>query len=210
MQLKGVKNIIFDLGGVLLNIDFNLTKQAFIKLGVNDFDKYHSHANQERIFDDFETGKISENEFCSKLKILTKINVKNIEIIEAWNAMLLDFPIKRKELLTKLKQKFTLFALSNTNETHLKAFHKIIQKNINETSLNNLFHKHYFSNEIGYRKPDSQAFKFVLKDSGINPSETLFIDDTLENILAAKKLNFKTYHLNLQQNNNILNFFNEH
>jgi len=179
MQLKGVKNIIFDLGGVLLNIDFNLTKQAFIKLGVNDFDKYHSHANQERI-------------------------------IDAWNAMLLDFPIKRKELLTKLKQKFTLFALSNTNETHLKAFHKIIQKNINETSLNNLFHKHYFSNEIGYRKPDSQAFKFVLKDSGINPSETLFIDDTLENILAAKKLNFKTYHLNLQQNNNILNFFNEH
>jgi len=210
MKLKGIKNIIFDLGGVLLNIDFNITKQAFVKLGITDFEFYHAKAKQNKIFDLFETGQFSEHEFCEQLRKLTNVPLPNNEIINAWNAMLLDFPLKRKELLLNLKQKFNLFALSNTNETHLRKFHKIIKKDIDETSLTRLFHACYFSNEIGFRKPNEAAFQFVLQANNLNPTETLFIDDTLENILAAQQLKFKTYHLNLSQNNNVLNLFNEY
>jgi len=208
MKLKGIKNIIFDVGGVLLNIDFNLTKQAFINLGVTNFELYHTQAKQNGVFDLFETGKLTENEFCNQLKILTNITASNTEIINAWNAMLLDFPKAYKTLLINLKKEYNLSVLSNTNETHLRTFYQIIHNDIGETSLDNLFHSYYFSHEIGYRKPTKEAFEFVLRANKFIASETLFIDDTKEHIIAAKKLNLKTYFL--QKSETITTLFNEY
>ncbi|MGB0888499.1 MAG: HAD family hydrolase [Vicingaceae bacterium] len=195
MKLKGIKNIIFDLGGVLLNLDFNLTQQAFVRLGVTDFNGYYNKAKQVGLFDDFETGKISETEFCEQIKEFSGIDKTNKEIIDAWNAMLLDFPPIRKELVLNLKNHFSTALLSNTNETHIRGFLPILKKDINETSLSSMFHSVYYSNEIGFRKPDAEAFEFVLNQNEFLPQETLFLDDSIQHIEGAKKCGINTLHI---------------
>ena len=195
LDLKGIKNIIFDLGGVLLNLDFYLTKQAFTKLGVNNFDNYYTKAQQRSLFDLFETGKLTEQEFCSQLREVANINMPDAQIVNAWNAMLLDFPSARKKLLLTLRKHFNISLLSNTNETHIRAFNKIIQKDINESSLTSLFESCFFSNEIGLRKPDSEAFQLVLEKSTYNPSETLFLDDSIQHVQGARKCGIHAYHV---------------
>ena len=195
MQLDKIKNIIFDLGGVLLNLDFNRTQQAFINLGVVNFDEYYTKAKQSGIFDMYETGKLSENEFYDELRRLTNLKISNQEIENAWNAMLLDFPPIRKKLLLSLKNHFTISLLSNTNETHIKAFNKIIEKDINEKTLAPLFHTHYFSNEIGLRKPNSNAFEYVLAQNGFKAEDTLFLDDSIQNIEGASAVGIRAIHI---------------
>src|SRR4051812_24079414 len=112
-----VKNIIFDLGGVLLQIDYQLTEKAFRKLGCKDFDSIYSKAKQTPLFDDFETGKISEYGFFNKLKILSGLHTaSDVDIRNAWNSMLIDFPQKHYVMLSELRKKYKLFLLSNTNE----------------------------------------------------------------------------------------------
>lgn len=195
MKLDGIKNIIFDLGGVLLNLDFNKTQQAFVDLGVTNFDAYYTKAKQTGVFDLFETGKLSENEFCDELRTLTSLTATNEEMITAWNAMLLDFPLKRKQLLLTLKNHFNTSLLSNTNETHIRAFNQIIRQDIQEDSLAPLFHTHYFSNEIGYRKPNKAAFEFVLAQNGFKAEETIFLDDSIQHIEGAKQCGIHAIHI---------------
>jgi len=195
MELKGIKNIIFDLGGVLLNLDFNLTQQAFVELGIADFKGYYNKAKQIGLFDDFETGRISEAEFCDGIRALSGLNESNEVLIGAWNAMLLNFPVIRKELLLKLKEEFSIVLLSNTNETHVRAFTKTIKIDIAETSLSPLFNEVYYSNEIGFRKPNVNAFEFVLAQNNFKAAETLFIDDSVQHLEGAKQLGIKTLHI---------------
>ena len=194
-MLEGIKNIIFDLGGVVLNLDFSKTQNAFVNLGVTNFDEYYSKAKQAGVFDLFETGKITEFEFCDELRNITKLNLSNDEIITAWNAMLLDFPLVRKDLLLTIKNHFNTSLLSNTNVTHVKAFNKIIKREITEDSLNPLFHACYFSNEIGFRKPNANAFEYVLSQNNYKAEETLFLDDSIQHIEGASKLGIKAIHI---------------
>ena len=192
MELKGIKNIIFDLGGVLLNLDYQLTKDAFIRLGVKDYDNHFTQADQSTLFDAFETGKIAEQEFHDELRSLTGINFTREEILTAWNAMLLDFPVKRKQLLLNLKENFNTSLLSNTNETHIRAFTKTIQKDIGLDELDPLFHSVYYSNQIGLRKPNVEAFKYILAQNNYAPEETLFLDDSAQHLEGAKKCGIRT------------------
>ncbi|MDG1476659.1 MAG: HAD family phosphatase [Vicingaceae bacterium] len=196
MELKGIKNIIFDLGGVLLNLDFNLTQQAFVELGVTDFKGYYNKAKQVGLFDDFEIGKISEAEFCAQIKVVSGIDKSNEDLITAWNAMLLNFPDVRKELLLRLKDDFSIVLLSNTNETHVRSFLKTVKKDIDETSLSPLFKNVYYSNEIGFRKPNANVFQFVLDQNNFKAEETLFLDDSIQHLEGAKQLGIKTFHIN--------------
>lgn len=195
MELKGIKNIIFDLGGVLLNLDFNLTQQAFVKLGVVDFKEYYTKAQQVGLFDDFETGKITELQFYEQLKKISRIDKPNEEIIVAWNSMLLNFPKIRKELLISLRKEFSIVLLSNTNETHVRAFTEIVKEDIGEHSLSPLFNEVYYSNEIGLRKPNTNAFEYVLTQNNFKAEETLFLDDSVQHIEGAKQLGIKTVHI---------------
>jgi glucose-1-phosphatase len=195
MELKGIKNIIFDLGGVLLNLDYQLTKEAFVQLGVQDYDNHFTQADQVTLFDAFETGKISEQEFHKELRKLTGINFYEEEILIAWNAMLLDFPIQRKNLLLNLKKHFKTSLLSNTNETHIRAFTKTIQKDIGLEALDPLFHSVYYSSEIGLRKPTEEAFKYVLEQNNYVAEETLFLDDSAQHLVGAKKCGIRTVHI---------------
>jgi glucose-1-phosphatase len=196
MELKGIKNIIFDLGGVLLNLNYQLTKDAFVRLGVKDYDNHFTQANQTALFDAFETGKISEKEFHDQLRKITGINFTTTEILTAWNAMLLDFPVQRKKMLLNIKENFNISLLSNTNETHVRAFTKIIQKDIGLDSLSPLFHSVYYSNEIGLRKPTEEAFKYVLAQNNYVPEETLFLDDSAQHLEGAKKCGIQTVFIN--------------
>jgi FMN phosphatase YigB (HAD superfamily) len=196
MELKGIKNIIFDLGGVLLNLDYQLTKQAFVRLGVKDYDTHFTQAEQVSLFDAFETGKISEQTFFIRLRDLVGIDFTEKQILKAWNAMLLDFPIERKILLLNLKKKFNISLLSNTNETHIRAFTKTIQNDIGLDSLESLFHSVYYSNEIGFRKPTKEAFKHVLEQNDYIAEETLFLDDSAQHLEGAKKCGIHTVFIN--------------
>ncbi len=192
--LGGVKNIIFDLGGVLLNIDPQLTVDAFVKLGLRNTDKLYTKLQQHRLFDRFETGDISIVEFCNDLRHLSNISVSDEQIIDAWNMMILDFPASKIDLLNKLKSHYRLFLLSNTTETHIKKFDAIVYSDTGKY-LYEYFEKAYYSNEMGMRKPHVEIFQYVMKQHGMLPPETLFVDDSLANIEGAQKAGLNTLHI---------------
>ena len=194
LKLNGVKNIIFDLGGVILNIDYGQTANAFKKIGVTNFDEIYSQAKQGQVFDKLETGKLSLEEFRNYMKEFVP-SLKSTDIDKAWNAMLLDLPVQRVGLLKELKKGYRLFLLSNTNEMHIKAFRKIIESSYGEYIFDDIFEQQYYSSEIGMRKPNADCFQYVLEKNSLEPSETLFIDDSIQHVEGARKLKITAYHL---------------
>lgn len=196
-----IKNIILDLGGVLLNIDYHLTINAFKKLGIKNFDELYSQAAQNNLFDDLETGHISDQQFLKGLRKYLPEEIKNEEIINAWNAMLLDFPTERLNYLSRLKQQYNTALLSNTNTIHLDFFHQQLQETHQITSLDAYFKSTYFSCAMGMRKPNPEIFLEVCKREGFNPSETIFIDDSIQHVEGANKAGLHAYHLDVKQDN---------
>ncbi len=193
--MKNLKNIILDLGGVILNIDYKLTAQAFVQLGVKQFDSLYSKQKQAGLFDDFECGHISAHEFRNRINHETGLNLTSEEIDDAWNAMLLDLPASRIDFLEGLKKNFKLILLSNTNEIHFKAFSKIISQNYRDDLFDSLFDAIYYSHEIGMRKPHAEVFKRIVDQNNLIPEETLFIDDTESHLKGAAANHIHTLHL---------------
>ncbi len=190
--MKKIKNIIFDLGGVILNIDYHLTSKAFVKLGILNFDELYSQAQQNNVFNDFETGRTGGEEFIEYIRQFIPSKTKE-EIEAAWNAMLLDLPAERIELLKKISANYRIFLLSNTNEIHIEYFTKYVNQKFGINLFESLFENHYYSNQIGYRKPNAEAFNYVMSKNNLNPAETLFIDDSKQHIEGAKKVKLNTY-----------------
>lgn len=190
-----LKNIIFDLGGVIINIDYNLTINAFKDLGVTNFDLLYSQAQQTKLFDKFETGKITPADFRKEIKNLLPPKISNYEIDKAWCAMLLNFPHERILLLDQLKKKYRLFLLSNTNAIHIREVTKILKSESHWKTWNSVFERKYYSYKIGLRKPGKEIYELVLKENNLEASETILIDDTETNINGAKKTGIKTYFL---------------
>jgi glucose-1-phosphatase len=189
-----VKNIIFDLGGVLLNLDVAQTRDAFIKLGLTQIDELFRIGHAASFFKDYEAGTISDDEFVEKARQLSLPGTNKRQVIDAWNIMLLDFPVERVQFLKQLKNKYRLFLFSNTNAIHLKAFHKSYQ-DVYGTAMDELFEKAWYSHVIKQRKPDVAAFEYVIKDSKLNAAETLFIDDALVNVEGARQAGLQAVHL---------------
>lgn len=187
-----LKNIIFDLGNVILNIDTKLSEIEFSKHGLYNFEELYSLASQYEIFDRLETGNINNENFFNEFRQITNINLSNEIITCCWNALIMDFPNSRIELLKKLKVRYRTFILSNTNKIHYDFYTKILQAQHNLNGLENLVEKAYFSHEIGLKKPFDNIYNYVLNSSNILASETLFIDDNYDNISAAEKLGFNT------------------
>lgn len=192
---ENTKNIIFDLGGVILNIDYHITIEKFKSLGIEKFEELYTQAQQSHIFDDFETGVLNETKFIALLQEQFHIQKEEKIIIDAWNSMLLDFPNGRKETLEQYAKQYNIVLLSNTNETHVKAFKKIILDTYNEYWFPEVFKNVYYSNEIGMRKPNADAFEYVLIENHFDPENTLFIDDSIQHIEGANKLGIQTLHL---------------
>jgi len=183
--MSQIKNIIFDLGGVIINLDINKTIDEFNKLSNKPFEELYSQLKQNPIFDEFEKGNSTESIFLNDLQITLDTNVSKEKLVFAWNAMLLDFPKHRLELLEKLKPKYRLFLLSNTNETHIAEFEKILMEQHGLKNLDVFFEKTYYSCRVAERKPNSKIFEHVLHSHQLNPSETLFIDDSPQHIEGA-------------------------
>ena len=191
--MKNIDNIIFDLGNVILNIDYQNTIDAFEKIGVIDASSFYSKSSQLNIFSQLETGRISKQDFVFEIqKFAPKATAT--QIINAWNSILQDLPNERLEVLKKIKDKFKIFLLSNTNSIHIeKIIDNLGLKKYKE--FYNLFDKVYYSHEIKLRKPNSDIFRLVIKENNLSIKNTLFIDDSIQHIESAKKIGLKTYHL---------------
>lgn len=194
-MITGIRHIIFDLGGVLLNIDYNLTEQAFIQAGIHNFPQLYSQLAQTPVFDDFETGRISPSEFIAALQDASSVPLSEQQITDAWNAMLIDFPIRRLQILQQLRIHHDLVLLSNTNEIHEVAFNKILMDSFTIPNIGVFFDKVYLSHRVGMRKPNREIFQQILDDTGFDPSKTLFIDDSPQHIEGAKALGIQTIYL---------------
>lgn len=193
--MQNIKNIIFDLGGVILNLDFKKTFAAFEALSSKDFSPIFNKANQYKFVSLYETGKISSAEFRKNIREVLEVDVDDQAIDTAWNAMLLDFPSKNIEFIKEVAKRKRIFVLSNTNEIHKTAAEKILEREHPGLTWNKLFEKSYFSHIMQDRKPNTSIFKQVIDENGLIPSETLFIDDSIQHVEGAKKAGLNAVHL---------------
>jgi putative hydrolase of the HAD superfamily len=194
IQFKDIENIIFDLGGVIVKIDYSEAKKMFEKIGIKDIDNFFNHNFQSSLFDNFDKGNISSTEFQEEFSKLFSANTPPKELFEkAWNSIIVEIPHSNIQLLKKLKTEFKIYLLSNTNEIHQNYLNDMLRKQYNIANIAELFEKIYCSYQLGMRKPDLQIFEKVIEDAKIDPVKTLFIDDTPANIESARKLEFKTF-----------------
>lgn len=194
-DLTNVKNIIFDLGNVLLNLDFNASINAFHNLGLDSkvLDKQQAYADP--VFYELEVGQISPGNFRKRVReILKNPNATDQQIDEAWTAMLLDIPESRVNLVQELGKNFKVYLFSNTNQIHIEKLHPAFKKQYG-SEFSSLFVKDFYSHKINERKPDLSSYLKVIKLAGIKPEETLFVDDHEKNIDGAQKAGLKTFWL---------------
>ena len=194
-QNQHIDAIVFDLGGVILNIDYQLPVKAFKALGIDDFSKHFSQAQQTALLDNYETGSIRSDEFISEVSKFVKPGTTEAQIHAAWSSILLDLPEQRLFTLERAAENHRIFLLSNTNEIHIDEFNRYLLQAYSLPSLEPFFEKLYLSYEVGLRKPDRLIFEHVLADAGLKPESTLFIDDSIQHIQAASELGIITFHL---------------
>jgi len=189
------KNIIFDLGGVILNLDYQLTIRAFEELGIPDFVASYSQRNQSALFDGFERGEIEPARFRDSFRRELNCDCTDHQLDFAWNAMLLDLPSERVALLEELNESKRIFLLSNTNRIHVEAFEADIAQHHGMESLIGLFEEVYYSCDVGMRKPEERIFRMVMETNRLRADETLFIDDSPQHVQAARSCGIEAYHL---------------
>jgi len=204
-----IKNIIFDFGGVICNLDIGLTKARFKELGLKSFNSSYSVSEKEDLFRKFERGFLTPQEFRDFLKPEFSMPVTDAQIDEAWNAMLLDIPESRIRLIEKLKENYRIFILSNSNEIHYNQFLNDFRQRFSYIGFDHLFEKAWFSFQIHLQKPENEIFEFVLAEGALIPGETLFIDDSLQHVKAAQTLGIIAYHLKTDQGEDITDLFKE-
>ena len=200
-----IKNIIFDFGGVICNIDHLIPERKFKELGIRNFDKMYSQAKQNNLFEDFEKNLISPKKFRNNIKSLIDRNISDEQIDEAWNSMILDIPKNKIDLLLKLKHQYRIFLLSNSNIIHYRVYINDFKAKSGLENFSDLFEKAWFSFDLQMRKPVKEIYEFVLKDANLKPEETLFIDDSIQNIKPAEELGIQC--IFLKNGMDILNLF---
>lgn len=187
------QNIIFDLGGVIINLDTQRTIQEFNKLSRVPFEEVYSQSNQLELFNLFDKGQISDFDFFSQLRKHIGYEGPEIDLLFAWNAMLGDVPEHRLDLLVEMKQNYSTFLLSNTCEPHINAFEHDLYQDHGVKNFNDYFDEVYYSCRMGMRKPDKEIFDFVLQANNLDPEETVFIDDSIQHVKGAGACGIKAY-----------------
>ena len=197
--MKRVKALLFDLGGVIVNLDYHKTINAFEALGVANTEILYNQFSQTEIFDDFETGCLSGKEFINLMKHQISTHSSESEIKKAWNAMILGFEEATLEQIKRYSEKIPCYLLSNTNEIHLAYIQSLLGK-MPFKNLELLFNKCYYSHIIGKRKPHKETFEWVLNDMGYTPEDVLFIEDSPQHIEGAKTINLNTLYFTKERN----------
>ena len=193
--LTNIDAIIFDIGNVLVDIDYEVMVAEFKKIASIDFREIVTYTSQDQIFDLYEKGVISTPEFRNRLRKYLKPGITDAEIDAAWNSILIHYPPAKFELLKKLRAKYKIFALSNINDLHALAIEADVQRLFSVPGMGSFFDRAYYSHEMGQRKPEKEIYQTVIEREGLDPSRTLFIDDKQENTDAAKALGLQTHHL---------------
>lgn len=189
-----IRNILFDLGGVILDINVQATLKRFYELGFPPELMNYPHNMTTDLFFRFETGKIGIPEFREEMRRISGIRVGDVELDEAWNAMLIGIPAGRTRLIEKLATRYRLYMLSNTSPLHAPVFERMYEE-VSGIPMKDAFTGIYYSFRIGSHKPDREAWEYVLKDAGIAAEETLFLDDNIHNIKASQELGFQAIHI---------------
>ncbi|OYT17107.1 MAG: HAD family hydrolase [Bacteroidetes bacterium 4572_77] len=197
-----IKNIIFDFGGVIYDIDHKLSRLAFKKLGVKNFDELYGHEKQTQLFEKMECGAYSKAEFRAKLQQFLPEAVCDKDIDDAWSALLIGFDSRKIDLLEELQKNYALFLLSNSNIIHYERFMPELNA---YKKFDDLFIESWFSHEKGMRKPEKEFYLKLLEENNLQAHECLFIDDLDTNIEAAKNLGLQTHYLKSEQS--ILDLF---
>lgn len=193
--MQNIDNIIFDLGGVILTLDMPRAEKSFTDLGVKDYNTLFRNGNVSSFFKDYEIGKINDAEFLAAMKNLAGVPLNDADLLASWNAMLGVFPPERVDLLHSLKNKYRLFLFSNTNALHLETFRKMYADTFNQQVFDDHFEKAYYSHTLGMRKPDAESFQYIIDENKLDPSRTVFIDDSLPNVEGAMAVGLKGIHL---------------
>jgi len=161
----------------------------------------------DMLVEKFERGAISSEEFRRTIKNHYQVPPTDAAIDDTWNALLVDIPLQRIQLLEDIRNQYRIFLLSNSNEIHYQHYQKDFRKKTGFQDFDDLFERSYFSFQLHLSKPGKEIFEFVLKDSMLDPAQTLFIDDTLKHIQAARDLGINGYHLNIKNGEQLLDLF---
>jgi putative hydrolase of the HAD superfamily len=203
---RTLKTLIFDLGGVILDLSIDDTLQAFTKLSGFEAARVRQIFQQSPEFDLYEKGKLTDGEFRDFIRNSYLPSATDQQIDECWNAMLRGLPFKKLQLLTELMKSYQVILLSNTNDIHLRYINQVLVPSVcSECSLLPFFHQTYYSHLMGMRKPDAEIFTHILNAHNLRPEETLFLDDNKFNIEGANALGIKTVHVTSP--NFILDYF---
>lgn len=189
VRLKGIKNIVFDFGGVLVDLDQQASMDAFAALGMARVTEYLTLYGHKGPFGRLESGKMDLASFRNEIRRLFEVSVSDEEIDRAWGAFLLHIPKKKMQMVHELSKKYRVFLLSNTNPVHAGKLQEFEDAGF---PLRECFEKIYLSYEIGLSKPGREIFEYVLKDAGLKPEETLFVDDGPANCKTAVEMGMKT------------------
>lgn len=194
VQARDFKNIIFDLGGVIINLDEQKTIRAFAQLSSLPEDTIEKSILQFKEYHLFEKGLIPPDQFRNALRDKFQIEASDDEIDQCMNAMLLDIPVQRIKLIKSLNQQ-AIFLLSNTNQIHYTRFNQIFTATTGEENLNDCFKKAYYSHLVKMRKPDREIYECILRENDLQATETLFLDDNLTNLEGAQSIGISTFHV---------------
>lgn len=189
--MKNSKALLFDLGGVLIDVDYHQTIDAFTALGFENAQQLYNQFDQNQLFDRYEKGQVSSGYFIDQLKPLSRVEVSTVQVVDAWNAMLGEFSIEKLDFINDIKQRIPCYLLSNTNEIHLKKAMEALKKTP-YPELDLLFKTCYYSHLIGKRKPDAETFRWVSDQMGFQAQNILFIDDSPQHIEGAIQAGLKT------------------
>lgn len=193
---KNIKNVVFDLGGVLIDLDFKSALNALQEAGFTNAKEQLQTFDREGIFAKFESGEMTADEFREATRKNAKVTLTDDEIDKIWNLMLLEIPREKLELILELRGKYMVYLLSNTNPIHWEyacknAFH------YRGFRVNDYFEETFLSYEMHLAKPDKAIFEKMMQDANLLPEDTIFIDDSEANCKAAAELGIHTHHYHI-------------
>lgn len=200
---KNIKNIVFDLGGVLIDLDFNRALKAFRKAGFENIEEQLQSFNREGIFMQYELGDISSEEFRSAIRKQVRVSLTDREIDDMWNLILLNIPHEKLKLILELRGKYMVYLLSNTNQIHWD-YTRNHAFTYHGFRVKDYFEETFLSFEMHLAKPDKAIFERMLQEANLLPEETFFIDDSEANCKAAEELGIHTHHYRIGEDLNKL------
>jgi len=205
--MSTIKNIIFDYGNVIFMLDFMKSQRAWEEIGINNSNEFYGHRVQDPIFTAFEDGSATTEEFRTYIRQkIGNPGLTDAQIDSAWNGLLVGVAPGNHELLLSLKPRYRTFLLSNINPIHYDYIMDYLQKEFGFAGNDHLFEKVYYSHLVGKRKPNAEIFEQVLNENGLDPAETLFIDDSPQHIATATQLGIQTYLMTAPDNIQALRF----